>query len=166
MRAATAIPRALPQGEPARRVVRGLWWAKSPRESARPTRCPGRRILVTGMTRSTTLSHGPARRSRAFLGVLLQGASAMPHNSRLPRDVCSALLVLLVLCCVVAGRARADVRGAGSNAKSKAASLLREPVAFRVYQRDRNGRADIAVALDPGARGATLVSARLSGLPG
>src|SRR5262249_50239885 len=116
--------------------------------------------------RSTTLSRGPARRSRAFLGVLLQGASAMPHNSRLPRDVCSALLVLLVLCCVVAGRARADGRGAGSNAKSKAASLLREPVAFRVYQRDRNGRADIAVALDPGARGATLVSARLSGLPG
>jgi sialate O-acetylesterase len=70
-------------------------------------------------------------------------------------------MVLLSLGCVAAGRARADGRGAGSHAPA----LLREPVAFRVYQRDANGRADIAVAIDPGIKSASLVAAQLSGLP-
>jgi sialate O-acetylesterase len=36
---------------------------------------------------------------------------------------------------------------------------LKEPVAFRVYQRDRDGRADIAVVPDPAVEGARIVSA-------
>src|SRR5207248_2721644 len=57
-------------------------------------------------------------------------------------------------------RALADAPGAKPQAEG-----VREPVAFRVYQRDRDGRADIPVVLDPKAQDAAAVSAQLSGVP-
>src|SRR5262245_10833901 len=60
---------------------------------------------------------------------------------------------------------RAQPAGPGSGAGPEAGALLQEPAAFRVYQRDRDGRADILVKLRPGLKDASVVSARLSGLP-
>jgi sialate O-acetylesterase len=55
--------------------------------------------------------------------------------------------------------------GLVARAQSPQTVLIQEPVAFRVYQRDRNDRADIPVTLNPRAEGASIVSAKLSGLP-
>jgi sialate O-acetylesterase len=46
------------------------------------------------------------------------------------------------------------------------ADLVCEPVGFRVYQRGRDGRADIPVTFDPKVKEATITSASLAGLPG
>src|SRR5260370_22267402 len=81
----------------------------------------------------------------------------------LPSTPRCALVLLVVLPVGWSPRTRADA-SAGAEAKPKA-SFLCEPAPFRVYQRDRVGRADIPVVLDPGAEDATVVSARLSGLP-
>src|SRR5439155_24692019 len=87
--------------------------------------------------------------------------------------VCSSLVhvgrctlaLLLVWSLELGSRAQAAGPGAGSRAKPQPTVLLQEPVAFRVYQRDRNDRADLPVTLPSGVKGASIVSARLSGLP-
>jgi sialate O-acetylesterase len=63
------------------------------------------------------------------------------------------LTATVVLCVVI------------SSARPAEPPPLQEPVAFRVYQRDQTGRADIPVILAPGFDKATLESARLTGLP-
>src|SRR4051794_40698679 len=55
--------------------------------------------------------------------------------------------------------------GLVSRAQPQGTVLIQEPVAFRVYQRDRNDRAALPVTLRPGVKDASIVSARLSGLP-
>ena len=73
-------------------------------------------------------------------------------------------LALVASLAAPAFAAGADAPAADAGAKDHA-DLVREPVACRVYQRDRNGRADIPLTLDPGVKDATITSARLSGLP-
>src|SRR5262249_34799202 len=80
------------------------------------------------------------------------------------RVVRCAFAFVIVLSFGPFARLRADTQAAGAGAKPKE-SALREPVAFRVYQRDRDGRADIPVTVDPGVKDASIVSAQLTGLP-
>ena len=52
-----------------------------------------------------------------------------------------------------------------SSVRSAEPAPLQEPVAFRVYQRDHKGQANIPVVLAPGSDKAILKSAQLTGLP-
>ena len=63
------------------------------------------------------------------------------------------LTATVVLCVVTSG------------AQSAERAPLQEPVAFRVYQRDQTGRADIPMILAPGFDKVALKSVRLTGLP-
>src|SRR5439155_18133478 len=63
------------------------------------------------------------------------------------------LMATVVLCLVI------------SSARPAERAPLQEPVAFRVYQRDQAGRADIPLILAPDLDKAALKSARLTGLP-
>jgi hypothetical protein len=83
----------------------------------------------------------------------------------LPQVGRCTLALLLVSTLELVSRAPAADPGVESRAKSESTMLLQEPVAFRVYQRDRNDRADIRVTLHPDVKDASIVSARLSGLP-
>src|SRR6478735_2259812 len=71
----------------------------------------------------------------------------------------------LALWLVSSLRPALPIRGDEASAISEEAALLQEPVAFRVYQRDEKGQAEIPVVLDPTTSNAQIVSARLSGLP-
>lgn len=74
-----------------------------------------------------------------------------------------------LICCVLALAADLAVAPALGRAAADAkrpADLVCAPVGFRVYQRDRDGRADILVSLDPKIKEATITSANLAGLPG
>src|SRR5262249_19195885 len=64
------------------------------------------------------------------------------------------LTAILLLCLLTSGARPAE------------RAPLQDPVAFRVYQRDQTGGADIPVLLAPGLDKTALKSARLTGLPG
>src|SRR5262249_36537501 len=95
-------------------------------------------------TSPTCWATSKASRSRSWFSDHSDNDSGVPMR----------FLMATIVLCLVISRARPAER-----------ALLQEPVAFRVYQRDQTGRADIPVILAPGLDKATLKSARLTGLP-
>lgn len=70
--------------------------------------------------------------------------------------------LLSVACCIT--NCRADSKPSGS-ATSPAKIPVQEPVPYRVYQRDLEGRAEIPVVLDSSLKDATLESVTIPRLP-
>jgi sialate O-acetylesterase len=86
---------------------------------------------------------------------------ALPRTSAVSGSAFSLAFLLLST-----SAARAQIEGRVElSAKSERESFLEEPVAYRVYQRDRNDRAEIAVVIHSSRRDLSLVAAQLSGLP-
>jgi sialate O-acetylesterase len=105
---------------------------------------------------------GPSPRTRraraglafALTALLVPAAGAQDEKKDRPRETNETTSAASQA--TAAKETRAAEKGAED--KAKAEVTLKEPVAFRVYQRDRNDRADVPVVLD-GPEGATVTGA-------
>jgi len=92
------------------------------------------------------------------------GAAAMTCRSLLSQAAHSAFTALLVVWLGSVCNAARRGPGEASSAPAQPVFLLQEPVAYRVYQRDLQGRAQIPLVIVPSQKEASVISAELTGV--